>query len=96
MVTTTVVEITATQYYEMLARRKGKARFAAFERVVKEALKKFTRAMDESEIIGNDMAELQSKRRERARIHQAIRGGTATRKDRQLFEKSKDLDDDYE
>jgi hypothetical protein len=96
MVSATVVEITADQYFEMVSKRKEKSRYAALERVVQEAVRKFARSMYETEAISNDMEELQARRRERARLQTAIRGGTATREDRQLFEQSKDLDDDYD
>jgi hypothetical protein len=96
MVMSTKTEITVTQYYEMVEQRKGKARYAALERVVQESVRKFTRAMDETEAISDEMEELQTKRRQRTRLQQAIRGGTATLEDRQLFEQSKDLDEDFD
>jgi hypothetical protein len=96
MVSKTKVVITATQYYEMVAQRRSSARYAALDRVLQEAIRKFERAMDETESVSSDMQELQNKRRERQRISAAIRAGTATQEDRQLYERSQDLDDDFD
>jgi hypothetical protein len=67
MVSATVVEITADQYFEMVSKRKEKTRYAALERVVQEAVRKFARSMYKTEAISNDMEELQARRRERTR-----------------------------
>jgi hypothetical protein len=96
MVSKAKVEITASQYYEMIAQRRASARYAALDRVMQEAVRKFERAMDETESVSNDMQELQTKRRERQRICTAIRAGTATQEDRQLYERSQDLDEDFD
>ncbi|CBY07421.1 unnamed protein product [Oikopleura dioica] len=96
LVTNTKVEITATQFYEMVTHRRTSARYVALDRVVQEAVRKFERSMDETESISNDMQELQNKRRERTRLQLAIRGGTATQEDRQLYERSQDLDDVFD
>jgi hypothetical protein len=96
IVTSTKTEITASQFYEMVAQRKTKARYAALDRVVQEAIRKFARSMDETEAVSNEMEEIQSKRRQRSRLQQAIRSGTATKEDRQLYEKSTDLEEDYD
>ncbi len=96
LVTSTKVEITASQYYDMVTTRRASARYSALDRVVQEAERKFERAMDETEQVSNEMQELQSKRRERSRLQLAIRGGTATQEDRQLYERSKDLDEDFD
>ncbi|CBY13925.1 unnamed protein product [Oikopleura dioica] len=96
LVTNTKLEITSAQYYEMVVQRRTSARYVALDRVVQEAVRKFERAMDETESVSNDMQELQNKRRERARLQLAIRGGTATQEDRQLYERSQDLDDVFD
>ena len=75
-VTATIVEMTTDQYFEIVAKRKTKARYAAFERGVQKALRKFARSMDETKAIRN---EIEARRRERTRLHIAIRDCTANK-----------------
>ena len=94
---TSKLEITKDQFDAIVQTRlSSNSRYASLMNFQVDAEKRFARSVGEASAVLSRLEDLQQKRDERNRIFLAIKDNSATREERQIYDKSKNLEKDLE
>ncbi|CBY11079.1 unnamed protein product [Oikopleura dioica] len=93
----TTLEITKDQFDAIVQNRlTSNSRYASLMNFQVDAEKRFARSVGEASAVLSRLEDLQQKRDERNRIFLAIKDNSATREERQIYDKSKNLEKELE
>jgi hypothetical protein len=95
--TSSLLEITESQFLTITEQRKASNnKFASLLMFQSDAEKRFARSFGEASAVLNQLEDLQKRRDERNKLYEAIKSSTATKEEKSIYEKSKNLEKELE
>ena len=92
-----LLEITEQQFLTITEQRKAaNSKFASLLMFQTDAEKRFERSFAEASAVLNHLEDLQKRRDERNKLYEAIKDNTATKEEKSIYEKSKNLEKELE